>query len=115
MQTVKLIQGSADWHTHRARHFNASDAPAMMGCSPYKTRTQLLHELHTGLTPDVDAAQQRRFDDGHRYEALSRPLAEEFIGQELYPLLCHVQLQLDGLELTVQHEVGLCSLLKLRP
>ena len=87
MQLHNLTQGSPEWHAYRAQHFNASDAPAMMGCSPYKTRTQLLHELHTGLTPDVDAAQQRRFDDGHRYEALARPLAEEFIGQELYPVV----------------------------
>lgn len=87
MQLHNLTQGSPEWHAYRAQHFNASDAPAMMGCSPYKTRTQLLHELHTGLTPEVDAAQQRRFDDGHRYEALARPLAEEFIGQELYPVV----------------------------
>lgn len=87
MQLHNLTQGTPEWHAYRAQHFNASDAPAMMGCSPYKTRTQLLHELHTGLTPEVDAAQQRRFDDGHRYEALARPLAEEFIGQELYPVV----------------------------
>lgn len=87
MQLHNLTQGSPEWHAYRGQHFNASDAPAMMGCSAYKTRTQLLHELHTGLTPDFDAAQQRRFDDGHRYEALARPLAEEFIGQELYPVV----------------------------
>ena len=86
METMNLIQGSDAWLAHRAKHFNASDAPAMMGISPYKTRTQLLHELHTGCAPDVDAATQRRFDDGHRYEALARPLAEEIIGQALYPV-----------------------------
>jgi putative phage-type endonuclease len=87
MQLHNLTQGSPEWHAYRAQYFNASDAPAMMGCSPYKTRTQLLHEQHTGMTPEVDAAQQRRFDDGHRYEALARPLAEEFIGQDLYPVV----------------------------
>lgn len=71
---------------HRATHFNASDAPAMMGCSPYETRTQLIHRLSTGIAPEVDAATQRRFDDGHRFEALARPLAEEIIGEELYPV-----------------------------
>lgn len=85
MITHELTQGSADWHTHRASHWNASDAPAMMGCSAYKTRSQLLHEMHTGLTPDVDAGTQRRFDDGHRFEALARPLAEKIIGEELFP------------------------------
>ena len=87
MITLYLVQGSPEWHTHRATHDNASDAPAMMGVSPYKTRTQLMHERHTGLAPEVDAATQRRFDDGHRFEALARPLAEEFIGDELYPVV----------------------------
>lgn len=83
----ELIQGSPAWHAHRTQHFNASDAPAMMGASAYKTRTQLLHEMATGQVPDVDAATQRRFDDGHRFEALARPLAEEIIGMEMYPVV----------------------------
>jgi len=87
MQTHELIQGSPEWLAYRAHHFNASDAPAMMGVSPYKTRTQLLHEMHTGgLVPEVDPATQRRFDDGHRFEALARPLACEIIGEDLYPV-----------------------------
>lgn len=84
MKTLDLVQGSAEWHAHRATHFNASDAPAMMGCSKYKTRSQLLHELHTGITPDVDAGTQRRFDDGHRFEELARPLAVKIVGEPLY-------------------------------
>ena len=84
MKTIDLIQGSPEWAAHRAQHFNASDAPAMLDCSPYMTRDQLLHRLHTGISPDVDAGTQRRFDDGHRFEALARPLAEEIIGEELY-------------------------------
>lgn len=85
MQTVNLIQGSPEWHAHRRNHFNASDAPAMMGVSPYKTRDQLLHEMATGITKEVDAGTQKRFDDGHRFEALARPLAEKIIGEELSP------------------------------
>lgn len=86
-----LLQGSPDWHAHRLTHFNASDAPAMMGCSPYKTRSQLLHEMHTGMVPEVDAATQRRFDDGHRFEALARPLAEASIEDDLYPVVGSLQ------------------------
>ena len=85
MQIVNLIQGSPQWHAHRAQHFNASDAPAMMGCSSYKSRSELIKELATGLTGEVDASTQRRFDDGHRFEALARPLAEEVIGEDLSP------------------------------
>ena len=86
MQTHDLIQGTPDWHAHRRNHFNASDCAAMLGISPYKTRNQLLHEMHTGITPEVDVATQHLFDNGHRAEALARPLAEQIIGQELYPV-----------------------------
>lgn len=87
MKIVNLLQGSPEWHAHRAQHFNASDAPAMMSCSPYKTRSELIAELATGITPDVGPAQQRIFDAGHQFEALARPLAEEIVGEELYPVV----------------------------
>lgn len=84
MEQHDLIQGTPEWHQYRATHLNASDAPAMMGCSPYKSRTQLMDEMVTGITPEVDDATQRRFDDGHRFEDLARPLAEKIIGKRLY-------------------------------
>lgn len=85
MKSVRLTQGTPEWLAHRAAHFNASDAPAMLGISPHKTRRQLLAEVSTGITPEVDAATQRRFNMGHRLEALARPLAEGIIGEPLYP------------------------------
>jgi len=105
--THNLVQGSPEWLAYRAQHDNASDAPAMMGCSAYKTRSELLHERHTGLTPDVDAGTQRRFDDGHRFEALARPLAEAIIGDDLYPVvlsLGRLSASYDGL--TMAGDVG---------
>lgn len=87
MKTMQLIAGTPDWHAHRATHFNASDAPAMLGCSPYMTRAELMRRLHTGVAADVDPATQQRFDDGHRFEALARPLAEEIIGEDLAPVV----------------------------
>ena len=86
MKIHNLTQGTAAWHAYRAQHDNASDAPAMMGCSSYKSRSELMREKATGLTAEVDAGTQRRFDDGHRFEALARPLAEQIIGQDLYPV-----------------------------
>ena len=86
MITHDLKQGTAAWLAYRAQHFNASDAPAMMGCSIYRTRAELLRERHTGVVPDVSPVTQRMFDAGHRLEDLARPLAEEFIGAELYPV-----------------------------
>ena len=86
MITQNLIQGSPEWLAYRPSHDNASDAPAMMGCSAYKTREQLLAERATGITTEVDSATQSRFDAGHRFEALARPLAEAIIGEDLYPV-----------------------------
>ena len=88
MKTIhNLIQGSAAWHQHRATARNASDASAMMACSPYKSRTALLKERATGITPEVDAATQARFDRGHAIEEAARPLAEAFIGDDLSPVI----------------------------
>lgn len=86
MNILNLQQGSEQWHAHRATHFNASDAPAMMGCGQ-KSRTELLAELHTAIKPEVSQyVQERVFDPGHRFEALARPLAEKIIGEDLYPV-----------------------------
>ena len=87
MQEHKIIQGTPKWHEFRAQHLNASDAPAMMGESPYKTRDALLREKAAGIIAEVSSETQRRFDDGHRFEALARPLAEKIIGEELYPVV----------------------------
>ena len=86
-----LIQGSPEWHAYRAQHDNASDAAAMMGCSSYKTRDQLVAQYATGIVPEVDAATQRMFDMGHRFEALARPLAEAIIGEDLYPVTASLE------------------------
>lgn len=85
MQEIELQQGSPEWHAHRRTHYNASDAAAMLGIDPNKSRSDLLREYAAGVTKEIDAATQRRFDDGHRFEALARPLAEKIVGEDLYP------------------------------
>ena len=87
MKTIDLVQGSKEWHEHRAAHFNASDAPAMLGVSKYKTRSQLVKEYATGIMQEFDDATERRFADGHRFEALARPIAEKIIGDSLSPVV----------------------------
>ncbi len=87
MQTLSLVQHSPEWHLHRAHARNASDAPAVLDCSPYTSRPQLLAQRHTGLRPEVDASQQRRFDDGHAIEASQLEGAEGVIGESLYPVI----------------------------
>lgn len=86
MITHELVQGSPEWHAYRAQHFNAGDAAAMLGCSKYQSRTDLLHALHTGIRPEPTPEQQALFDRGHAIEAAKRPLAQTIIGEELYPV-----------------------------
>lgn len=86
MNVIPMQQGTPEWHKHRARHYNASEAAAMLGLSKYQSRADLIREKATGLTPDVDAGTQKRFDDGHKFEAQAREWAEEIIGEELYPV-----------------------------
>jgi predicted phage-related endonuclease len=87
MKTHDLRQGTPEWHAHRATCFNASDAPAMLGCDPYRSRNDLLLQLHSGVSEEPDRFQQRRFDEGHEFEALARThLAERLVGEELSPI-----------------------------
>lgn len=86
MKTYDVIQGSPEWHALRFTSYNASDAPVMLGCSPYQTRAELIARLATGITPEVTPETQRRFNDGHRFERLARPLGEKVIGEDLYPV-----------------------------
>jgi len=86
MKLMNVQQNTPEWNQFRLNHFGASEAAAMLGVCPYKTREQLLKEKKTGVIPPVDTYTQKRFDHGHRCEALARPLAEKLIhNEELYP------------------------------
>ena len=87
MKIHNVVQGSQEWLALRLDHYTASEAPAMMGCSKYQTRTELLTLKKTGLTPEIDAFTQKNFDRGHATEAMARPVIEEIIGEELYPVV----------------------------
>ena len=84
-EVLNLVQGTPEWKAHRAKTLNASEAAAMLGISKYQSRSDLIKLKATGIVPEVDAQTQRIFDQGHAYEALARPWAEDIIGEELYP------------------------------
>ncbi|MCW8965258.1 MAG: YqaJ viral recombinase family protein, partial [Candidatus Pacearchaeota archaeon] len=86
METLNLIQGTTEWHRVRLQHGTASEAPAMMGCSKYMTRSQLLDLKKTGIAEEIDAHTQRLFDKGHAAEASIRQVVEKLIGADLYPV-----------------------------
>ena len=122
IQMIELQQGTQAWLEHRARHYNASDASAVLGLSRYKTRQQLMREKATGIVPEVDEATQRRFDKGHEFEAIARPWAEEIIGAELFPVVLAgnvdglpLSASLDGLtmleDVAFEHKTGRADLL----
>lgn len=96
--THSFLQGSPEWHQHRAKFFGASDAPAMMGVSAYKTRNQLLAEKAGGSTKEIDSGTQYLFDKGHEYEAIARPWADEIAEDEFFPVT--MSAIIDGLPLS---------------
>jgi predicted phage-related endonuclease len=88
-----LIQGSDDWHKFRLEHFGASEAAAMLGISKKVKRTELLHMKHTGNSKEFsDWVQTNILEYGHEVEALTRPIMEGVIGDDLYPVTCSADL-----------------------
>lgn len=115
-------QGSEAWHQHRTRSLNASELASVMGLSTYTSRSELIKQKATGITPEIDAQTQRRFDAGHEFEAIARPWAEEIIGGDLYPVVLagevdglNLSASLDGLdmasEISWEHKTGRADLL----
>lgn len=92
-----LVQGSKEWLEVRKNYFTASEAAAMLGLSKYTKRSELLEQKATGVTPEVTEQQQRLFDKGHEVEELARPVAEAYIGEELYPAT--ITNEIEGLKL----------------
>jgi putative phage-type endonuclease len=105
MKTLNLAQGSPAWLAHRRTTRNASEAPAMMGASPYMTRAELIRQRATGIERDVDGATQARFDRGHEVEPALRSLAESILGEDLFPVTGvsddgYLSASFDGITLT---------------
>ena len=82
----ELKQNTPEWDEHRVLHRNASETAAMLNMSKHMTRNELLHLKKTGETKPISDFLQKIFDNGHRAEALARPIAEEIIGESLYPI-----------------------------
>lgn len=89
MKIHELVQGSPEWQAFRLTHHGASEAAAMLGLSKKTTRSELLRIKHTGTPKEFsDWVQKNILDYGHQVEALARPLVEEIIGEDLYPVTC---------------------------
>lgn len=86
MKTLDLQQGSEEWLAVRLSHFTASEAPIMMGVSPFMSRDDLLAYKTTQNEKEVSYWTQKIYDKGHEVEALARPFAESILGEDLYPV-----------------------------
>lgn len=97
MKVLNIQQGSLEWLAARAKHFTASEAPAMLGLSKYVSRNELLRQKATGIAKAIDAGTQRLFDSGHEAEAAARPIADAIVCDTLYPVTGTAEI--DGLPL----------------
>jgi len=80
---LKLVQGSPEWHAHRAEHRNASESAAVMGLSPWQTPYQLWM-IRTGrLEQAVTVAMQH----GTTLEPRARAAYEARMGVVMQPLV----------------------------
>lgn len=87
MIIIDYEQNSQAWQEWRAGVYGASDAAAMLGISPYKSRDALLHEKATGKTAPVSEWMQGLFAAGHAAEAAIMDELEESVGEPLYNLV----------------------------
>lgn len=97
MKILDLVQGSDEWLKARLQYLCASEAPAMMGCSKFMSRNQLL-DLKKGWQNNPDSSfKQKLFQKGHESEAAARDILEvETCGN--YPPFVGLRV-VDGLEL----------------
>lgn len=86
MKTLDLIQGSEEWIATRGRYNTASEAPVMMGEGKI-SRQELVRMRATGSEQEFSRwVIEVLFARGHEVEEMARPIAEEIIGEELYPV-----------------------------
>jgi len=85
MVTIDVKTGSKEWHEHRAKYFNASDAPAMLGRG--KISREALLDKYKGYQAEVSDFTQKIFNKGHELETAALAIAEQFVGDDLYPLI----------------------------
>lgn len=106
MGTIQNIQqGSPEWHSFRLAKHGASEAAAMLGLSKKVTRSELLQMKHTGMPKEFSEWVERNIlDYGHEVEELARPIIEEMIGEDLFPVTYaegNLSASCDGLTLDV--------------
>ena len=82
MKKVELEQGSLEWHEHRSKYKNASEAPALMGTSSFMTRRQLKDEKNGEGKPFVGNIAT---EYGNKMESVALAKVSELLRIDLDP------------------------------
>lgn len=97
---MQLVQNTPEWHAFRRKRIGGSDAPIIMGVSPWKTPYQLWIEKTSGVQPSATAPQKR----GLELETTARQAFEQMTGMVVFPkVLLHpsydwMMASLDGID-----------------
>lgn len=91
MKILNLVQGTEEWHEARANAFTASEAPAMMGASSFKSREQLLKEKALGIREEISEFQEKLFAKGHEAEEKARAILEFDTDEEFYAVVGEIE------------------------
>lgn len=87
MKIFDVVQKTDAWLELHDKHFSASLASMMMGASKKVSRSELLRMKATGSEQEFsDWVRENLLERGHDIEAAARPLAEDFIGEDLSPV-----------------------------
>jgi len=95
---LKLVQGTAEWHEHRATSRNASETPAVLGVSPWQTPYQLWLVRTGRKVQEVTPAMTH----GSDLEPAARAAYEQLTGHVMEPLVLtegNYSASLDGITL----------------
>ena len=83
-KTVDLIQGSQEWMAYRKNRIGGSDAPIIMGASPWTTKYELYREKMDLMPPRPMTLAMER---GHKLEPIARKALCHYLGVHLEPLV----------------------------
>ncbi|MCE2029246.1 YqaJ viral recombinase family protein [Sessilibacter corallicola] len=87
MKILNLVQGTDSWKAARKNYRTASEASIIMGASKNVSRNELLTMKKTATEQEFsDWFQKNVLDKGHEVEKMARPIAEQIIGEELFPI-----------------------------
>lgn len=83
MQLIKIAQGTAEWIKFRRTHIGASDAPCIMGESPWKSIFKLYEEKLFGFEDEENIYMKR----GKELEPLALECFEKETGLTMFSMM----------------------------